>query len=217
MPSILVVAATPAEIEPFTKHHGIDIPGNGLFVKENIIVLITGAGMVATAFAMGKLIGTHVDVAINAGLAGSFTKFNTGEVVSLNSDCFSELGAEDDSKFITIDALGLGEQHVELELPLQHPCLEGIPTASGITVNTVHGNEKSISKVIEKYQPYVESMEGAAFIYCVNQFKWRGLQLRAISNLVEKRNKNSWQIPKAVENLNAKLITIVDALSKSLT
>src|SRR4249919_1880733 len=147
MPKILIVAATVPEITHFMQAYGIkagDRPG--LFQPEkqpsDIFVLITGAGMVNTAFELGKLIGSHFDVVVNAGVAGSFNKFEVGEVVNVTRDCFSELGAEDDRAFLSIDQLGLGRQHVEAEHVFDNEFVAELPKTSGITVNTVHGNEK---------------------------------------------------------------------------
>ena len=79
----------------------------------------------------------------------------------------------------------------------------------GITVNTIHGNDTSISKVIELYNPTIETMEGAAFFAaCENNIN-NFLQIRAISNYVEKRDKANWQMPLAIQNLNDFLITFL--------
>jgi futalosine hydrolase len=217
MPKILVVAATAAEITHFMNAHSIK-PGDkpGLLQSEkqpsDVFVLITGAGMVSTAFELGKLIGSHFDVVINAGVAGSFNRFEIGDVVNVTKDCFSEFGAEDDRAFLSVDQLGLGRQHIELEHPFSNNFISGIPKTNGITVNTVHGNEKSISRVVEKYQPYVESMEGAAFLHAANAFGWKAIQLRAVSNKVTKRDKSSWNLQLAITNLNESLHKLVHSV-----
>src|SRR5688572_14970502 len=217
MTRVLVVAATVAEIEPLLKTFGLQtnearelrsVRNKGL----ELSAFITGAGMVSTAFEMGRLHGNSFDLAVNAGLAGSFNRFGPGDVVSVPTDCFSELGAEDDRKFLTIDQLGLGAQHVIIEKPFENAFTKKIPETSGITVNTVHGNEKSIASVVEHYQPFVESMEGAAFIHAVNAFGWPALQLRAISNKVERRDRENWKIELAIENLNRTLSELIKSL-----
>src|SRR5204862_354098 len=80
-----------------------------LLEKMQITICITKAGMVNTAFELGAFKGDDFDLAINAGVAGSFGKYKKGEVVNVTKDCFSELGAEDDLNFLSIDDLGLGE------------------------------------------------------------------------------------------------------------
>ena len=214
MPKILVVAATSSELEPFMSTYGIQEGQRaGLLQPDkqpsDVFVLITGAGMVNTAFELGKLIGTHFDLVVNAGVAGSFTKFEIGDVVNVTHDCFSELGAEDDQKFLGIDQLGLGQQHVQALHEFKNEFVSKIPKTNGITVNTVHGREKSIRSVIDHYQPHVESMEGAAFLHAANAFNWKAIQLRAISNKVTKRDKSTWNLDLAITNLNETLHKLV--------
>jgi futalosine hydrolase len=217
MRRILVVSATAGELKPLLDRYTLQASeGGGLkSVRDGefeICVLVTGAGMVKTAYWLGRTNDSKFDVVINAGVAGSFTRFLPGDVVSVTSDCFTELGAEDDREFISIDQLGLGSQRVSLEKQFKNRFTATLPEASGITVNTVHGNEKSIEKVVSRYQPFVESMEGAAFIYAANQMGWEAIQLRAISNKVEKRNRNAWQTELAIQNLGETVLRLLDSL-----
>ncbi len=221
MPKILIVAATAAEIAPTLEALGIPVTTDkGLFFpndgNRDVMAVITGVGMVKTAFELGKLIGTHFDVVINAGLAGSFIAFGTGEVVNVTQDCFSELGAEDDKRFLSIDDMGFGSQRISMRNLFENEFTSGIPKSNGITVNTVHGNPKSIQNIIEKFQPHVETMEGAAFIHAANEFNWRAIQIRAISNVVEKRNKDNWNIGLAVQNLNKVLLQLIRSVNPAL-
>lgn len=213
---IILVSATPFEVEPcllFLEHYKAAKPHCYIFGKLSIEVIITKVGMVNTAFELGKQTGKQVDIAINAGVAGSFGEYDEGEVVNVTDDCFSELGAEDDEHFLSIDALGLGEQRVGLSNLVHNEVTDKLPMVTGITVNTVHGNEMTIKKVMRDYGAAVESMEGAAFIHAANSFNWRAIQLRAISNKVEKRNRNSWQMALAIKNLNVVLIELIKNLN----
>ena len=56
-------------------------------------------------------------------------------------------------------------------------------------------------------------MEGAAFFYVCLQEKIPFLQIRSISNYVEKRNKSNWNIPLAIDNLNVVLLDIINSLN----
>jgi len=216
MIKIILVSATVFEIEPtllFLEHYKAAKPHTFIFGKLEIETCITRVGMVNTAFELGKLAGKNFDIAINAGVAGSFGEYEEGEVVNVTDDCFSELGAEDGEKFISIDLLGFGEQKTGLLNLVHNPVTDKLPLVNGITVNTVHGNEDTIEKIVKEFRPDVETMEGAAFIHAANAFNWRGIQLRAISNKVEKRNKSNWQIPLAIKNLNEILIELIKDLA----
>jgi len=202
---ILVVASTKAEIEIFQAQN----------TEAEIDILITGVGMVATTFRLTKVLSQNdYDVVVNAGIAGAFfKKLEIGEVVEVRSEQFPEIGAEDDTSFISIFELGfLGEN--------EYPFLKGklinldagisnLKLVDGVTVNKVHGNKLSIQNVIDQFSPDVESMEGAAVAYVCLQEKIKFIQIRAISNYVEKRNKSAWNVPLAVRNLNIVLEKLI--------
>ena len=118
------------------------------------------------------------------------------------TDCIPELGAEDDEQFLTVQQLGLlgpddppfrGGKLVNPEVP-PNRVIAGLRVVSGITVNTVHGNVRSIARVVERFAPDVESMEGAAFMYACLVSGARFAQVRAVSNMVEKRNRGAWKL-----------------------
>jgi futalosine hydrolase len=216
MIKLILVSATVFEIEPtllFLQAYKTTKPYAYIFGKLSIEICITKVGMVNTAFELGRLAEKNFDLAINVGVAGSFKDTEPGTVVNVTDDCFSELGAEDDGHFVPIDLLGLGHQRLGLLTILHNEITNKLPLVNGITVNTIHGNEESIDKVMELYQPDVETMEGAAFIHAANAYNWRGIQLRAISNKVEKRNKEKWQMALAIKNLNHVLIELLKNLN----
>ena len=174
-----------------------------LLEEKEIPYLITGVGMTATAYALGKALTQQQDIShvLNVGIAGSFDKnIPLGEVLAIHSDTFYELGAEDGDKFLNIEELGFGKgTYHNINTSIDHK----LPKHEAITVNKVHGNEKTIQKVLMKYPNVkVESMEGAAVFYACEQEGMPCAQIRAISNYVERRNKGTWQIDLALKNLN---------------
>jgi len=193
---ILVIAATAAEISPFLR-----LPEQQ---RRGIDVLVTGVGMVATAFAVGgRLAAARYDLLVNVGIAGSFDRtIPLGEVVNVYQDTLAELGAADGELFADSEALGLAPHTFRNSPHLAGAVLDGLRTCKGITVNTVHGNPSAIAAIVQRLKPDTESMEGAAVFYAAHQSGIPAVQVRAISNYVERRNKASWQIPLAIENLN---------------
>ena len=65
----------------------------------------------------------------------------------------------------------------------------------------MHGNERTIAAVRARYQPEVESMEGAAFMYASLIAGVPFAQVRAVSNAVERRNRGAWKIDAAIRAL----------------
>lgn len=224
---ILIVSATPFEIASLAdamqpagaatgKLRSFDF--NGL----QIDMLTTGIGMTATAFSLGKTLPSGYDLAINLGIAGSFDRsLKLGDVVNVTTEQFSELGAEDGDEFLTLAELNLPDDNAFLfangelrsEPVTGNAAIDRLPKVKGITVNKVHGNEASISRTVERFNPQVESMEGASFIYCCRLEKIPCVQVRAISNYVERRNKEAWNIQLALSSLNEKALEIIKSLA----
>jgi futalosine hydrolase len=208
---VLFVAATSFEVESL-KHNS-----NFISNSHSFKVLITGVGMVATAYALGRELALNqYDLAINLGIAGSFDRsIALGDIVEITEDNIAELGAEDDENFISIAQLGFGENNFKAGIGL-HKIYKGkatIKQATAITVNKVHGNNTSISSIITRLKPQLESMEGAAFFYACRKAGVPSLQIRAVSNYVEKRNRDAWQIGLAVKNLNTFAEELLQALN----
>jgi len=212
---VLVVAATRPEVAPLiselanaARHNQVV---SGTLGAHKLDVLFTGVGMVATAAwcTRALAIGGY-DVALNFGVCGSFNpEMPTSSVVHVTSDVLAELGVEDGPRFHTLQEIGLlepdefpytgGRLLNEAFPPLAG--LEDLPVASGITVNTVHGEEESISSIRSRYAPDVESMEGAAFMYACLIAGVPFAQVRAVSNRVERRNRAAWDLAGAIQHL----------------
>ena len=222
---ILVVAATDMEIAPLVATLG-DTPDGSQRVRSytcadhDVDVLITGVGMVATAAWCSQVLAkTRYDLALNFGMCGSFDRaLEPGTVVHVRSDRIAELGAEDGEAFITIQELELLGEHefpftcgqLVNHAPPDNATLRGLPAVDAITVNTVHGNPRSIADVARRYKPDVESMEGAAFMYACMIQGLEHAQVRAVSNFVEKRNRDAWKIADAIRSLGHTALSILD-------
>lgn len=193
---ILFVAATRPEVDPVLAQ----------LEEAGFDVLLTGAGMVATAYHLGKALQNDAyDLLVNVGIAGSFcTDVMLGDVVQVVRDQLIELGAEDHDEFVPMEQLGFGQSIFETTSNITSKSLQQLPKGNGITVNTVHGNARSI-ETLKKRLPglTVESMEGAAVFYAAQQADIPAVQVRAISNYVEPRDRNRWKIGLAIDNLNA--------------
>jgi len=217
---ILLVAATLLELKPIQRKLEEQKP------MHDIYTLVTDVGMIATTFQLTKVLKEEkFDLAINVGIAGAFDrKLVLGEVVEVVQDQFSEEVVEDGIELKSYEEVGLRGKN-------QRPFTNGVlnrsflflqsafvnssqplKEVSSITVNTVHGNEFSIKRIQERLNPQIESMEGAAFFYVCNQMEVPSLQLRAISNYVEKRNRDAWEIELALNNLAIEILAIFKKL-----
>lgn len=220
MPKFLIVAATKFEAAPLLEHFKIKPDAeDGMFMANSgpdLSVLITGVGMVNTAYHMGRSSHNLFDHVINIGVCGAFNRnIKIGEVVNVIEDTLSEMGAEDDNQFIKYTDLNLGGTNIyHSHFTTDNTKLNNLKKVKGITVNKVQGNEESIKKASALFDADVESMEGAAFLRSCSGLTENYYQLRAVSNYVEKRDKSKWNMPLAINNLNNFVVTLITDLNK---
>ena len=146
------------------------------------------------------------DLVINMGVSGSFSnELKNGDVVEVIEDNFSEIGFEDNLKFSQFSNFNLKTKY-------QVNAKTSLKKVKSITVNTVHGNKNSISQILQRINPHVENMEGASVFKVCEELNVSCIQIRAISNKVEIRNKNNWDLNLAITNLNIEVEKILDNL-----
>jgi futalosine hydrolase len=222
---VLVVAATAGEVAPVVSRlrHIADHSARVTRYRggdHEIDLLISGVGMVATAaWTSRELNRERYDIALNLGVCGSFNRLlEPGRVVHVVSDRLVELGAEDGDAFLTIQELKLlGDDEFPFQqgrlvnaAPPAHRGVSELLAVDGITVNTVHGDERSIACVVERFKPDVESMEGAGFMYACLIHGIPFAQIRAVSNAVERRNRGAWKMDVAIRELGAAAARLLD-------
>lgn len=205
---ILLVAATEPEIGPFLQQNpGIDH-------------LITGVGCPAAVYQLLKrLHQMDYDLVIQAGIGGSFPgAFGLGDVVLVKEDNFADLGIAEKNNFFTIFEKGFASENT---FPFNKGWLENnnslleqvfIPKARAITVNMVTDKQEQIDLLISKFEPQVETMEGAALHFVCLQENIPFLQIRGISNEVGERDKTNWKMQEAIINMNDELMSLFSML-----
>ncbi len=222
MKKIALVAATVFEIAPFSlylkERHRFkpDLKAYALSEDASLSILVTGVGMTNTALYFGQaVVANHYDFAIHAGVAGAFNRsLAPGEVVEIVSDQYGDLGVEEaDGSFTDMHTLNLIPPNIfpftnGKLINLYPASAENIKKIAGLTVNKVHGFPPRIDKIYDTYKADVETMESAAFFQTCLLAGIPFLELRAISNYVEKRNRANWQMDSAINNLNHALIEV---------
>lgn len=216
---VLIVAATAFEIAPLLNwlKSKFEQSGDTLFTRGNLSVqtLICGIGAPATALYLGQYLAIkQTDMAINAGIAGAFDPLLlVGDVVQVSSERWGDLGAEEaDGRFLDLNEMGFPVPLV-LENPM--PPMPGLLTCKSLTVNKVHGSAASIAAIMGKYPAIqLENMEGAAFFQACLAAGVPFAEIRAVSNRVAPRNRDTWDIPLAVNNLNAVLRQMLEGLEE---
>ena len=202
----LIVVATPLEWD-------------GLFHKQklppNWELLITGIGMVNTAYRLGACLAkTDYQRVWNLGIAGSFNlSWRLGSLVEVVSDSFPELGCRTQNAWLDLQALGFPlmfhEKPIYNILQNPNPPITDLQKAIGLTINTITGTDSQKNELLTRYQADIETMESAAVFLACCQANVPFTCIRAISNYVENRNTANWKIPDSLEALNQWFTKIV--------
>jgi futalosine hydrolase len=161
----LLVAATAKEISPFLDHY--HHAGN----KQDIDILITGIGLTATTYSISKQISLKKPaMIIQAGIAGCFDKnISLGSVVVVKQDSIADQGVVENKQLKTMFDYGLIKPN---EFPFSKGWLVNphknfirqtkLKPVKAISINHISTSKQMIAFYQDKFQPVIESMEGAA-------------------------------------------------------
>ncbi len=235
--NILISAATHAEVGKLLDYLNessdtVVKKSNNIFEYDfyglKISFVITGVGQVASAYNVTKmLVSKQYDLAINLGICGAFpeSNLNIGDVVEIKTEIFGDFGVDDHGNLKTVFDMGLvdpeafpfqnGELHNPADNKWIHPFVEAVGLRS-LTVSLVSGELTQIVSRKQKFSVDVENMEGAAFFYVCLSEKVPFIEIRSVSNLVEPRKREKWQIPLAIDRLfDASKFMIMELASKN--
>lgn len=218
---ILIVSATAAECRFDTRSE--KVVGSPIKVLEplnhDIDILVTGIGAVPTAFALTRY-AQEYDLVINMGIAGSYnSNFSVGTVVCIKEDAFGDYGIDDRGTFRSLSEMRTSasvssaqeEILVNPWINLDFPLLK-LPLVKGLTLSTVSGSEEVIARINQRWNADIETMESASVFYVCKQLGIRFICYRAISNIVEPRDKSKWEITKAITNLDVEVRNFIKTL-----
>ncbi|KUK60123.1 MAG: Uncharacterized protein XD81_0438 [Bacteroidetes bacterium 38_7] len=213
---ILLVTATWLEAKPLMDGFSFlrKYSGNNYSFRygdHRIDVLVTGMGMVATAFGVGKALqNTQYNLVLDAGICSSFRKeFSPGTVLNVNEEFFPEFGMSDDAGFKYLQDMGF-----DTSLPtackntiLQNPHFnqvmgfKNLATVRGATVNLVNLTERRPNTYHSNIEADIETQEGGAFFFSCLASEVPFIELRAVSNYIGPPDEEGWDIEKAIQNL----------------
>jgi futalosine hydrolase len=225
--NFLLVVSTELEIKPL-------LDGAELYSREPRIyktsiedvavdILISGVGMTFTTYNLTKTLAQNdYRFVVNAGIAGAFDhKTELGTVFNVINELFADLGLLTDKRFYNLFDMSLLK---EGEFPftknfmhnfslINNKVVDTLPTANGVTVNTLISDKCPPDLRMENLNPQVESMEGAAIFYVCMKEHVPFVELRSISNYVGDSDKTKWDIPLAVDNLTKTLRAMFGEIS----
>lgn len=177
-----------------------------------IDVLVAGVGPAAAAAATAQALSLgRVDSVLCAGIGGGFAPVAVGDVVVADRVVFADLGAETAEGFVSASRLGFGGDEVAPDRELIQTLTDRTGARAGtiLTVATVTGTARTAAERRARYPGAVaEGMEGAGVAAAAARCGVAFGELRAISNLVGPRDRDAWQIPRALDVLGRALAAI---------
>ncbi|NCI48003.1 futalosine hydrolase [Sediminibacterium soli] len=218
---VIITAATVAEWMPAF------LETDNLYTSESQRFKLrfhqSGVGMLATAVSLTKLLYEEKpDLVVQAGIAGCFdNKIPLGKVLVTADECLADMGVQEDGRWKDLFDLKLEKSsyHPFEKRKLPNPWLAQfnllkLPQVSAVTINEVSTDAQRIQQIRKKYDPVIESMEGAALHYTCREAGVPFLQIRAVSNYIGERNKENWKLKESLAALNETLIRYIEKLYK---
>jgi futalosine hydrolase len=219
---ILIAVSSEFEIHDFRKkliETGFLQSGNSYRKNSmDVYVEVTGIGIAAMTYHLTKALESQsYRLVINAGIGGSFSeRFPVGACARILSEAFADLGmTRADGSFMDLyEELPAGKnsppfKNGELHIRNIEGLFFDLPEARGITVQNCSGNPAQIQFRAEHFNADIESMEGAAATFVCLSEGIDFIEIRAVSNRIEARDKSKWNIPKALDKLSDCLIGII--------
>ena len=170
-------------------------------------VLVAGIGPAAAAAATSATLASDAfDVVISAGIAGGFD-VPLGAAVVASRIVHADLGIKTSDGFEPIGSTSLD---VPRELTQDLAARTGALTGAVLTVSTVTGTAASAAELRVRYPDAVaEAMEGFGVAVAAARHRVAFAEVRTISNRVGPRDRESWQIPKALGALTEAFVAIM--------
>ncbi len=214
----LVTAATVFEMEAFSR---------ACSPAVECEQLITGIGPVEAAVQVAVYLGetsNSFQGVINLGVGGAYCRDQGGadvldiclaerEVLGDFGICYGDTVEPLRGESLTIlDTFSLDNPLLTQTETLLSTAKVDYKRGSFVTVSCVSGSRQRGALLARQHHALCENMEGAAVARVCQQFALPLLELRCISNLVEDRNLQNWQLKKACSRCGEVAALIVQGL-----
>lgn len=223
---VVIIAAVPQEIDILEKslaHSGRVKTGGYGYIEGTIgalrvVVSAGGVGKVNAAAAAAVMIDRYQpQLVINTGCAGAYvgSGLSIGNLVVASEEVLADDGVVvadgwQDLRYMNLPSVDQGGRRHYNTLPLSRHASEkamqladcyGVVLLRGrcATVSTCSGTRQRGEELALRWNVVAESMEGAAVAQVCLRCGVDCLEIRGISNQVEERDLEKWDIARAVE------------------
>jgi futalosine hydrolase len=202
----------------------------GMINNKQIIVAITGIGKVNAAHICSKVINQYLpDIVISTGIGGAYpeTGLNVGDIAIATEEIYGDEGVICKDGFKDMTEIGLPmfrikEREFYNKIELENVLCDRIfnivkkrwkcKKGAFITVSTCSGTLKRAKELRETFNGLCENMEGASIAHISKLYGLPMVELRGISNIVEDRNKSTWEINIASKNAQNAVLAVLEEI-----
>ncbi len=202
----------------------------GLLNSRRVVLVETGIGVVNAAQALtAALEHLHPALVLQIGIGGAYlaSGLNPGDLALATQENYGDLGVITPAGWFPAEEIGIPILSTDRDHYNAYPLnpervanaerilkLSGEPVARGpfVTVQQCTGRRDIGDALAARFNAICENMEGAAAAHLCTLYAVPFLELRAISNRVEDRDKAAWEIPRAVHRAQTAARKLVDAI-----
>jgi futalosine hydrolase len=168
---------------------------------------VVGVGSAAAAAGTARLLASgDYRTVISAGIGGGFAgRVEIGGTVLATESIAADLGADSPDGFLPLSELGFGTDRYPVDPALLGVLRAALPDAVAgpiLTVSTVTGTEAGTAGLTRRHPDAVaEAMEGFGVATAAAGAGVPFAEIRTVSNMVGPRDRNAWQIGRALAAL----------------
>ncbi|MCD6525378.1 MAG: futalosine hydrolase [Desulfuromonas sp.] len=218
--------------QPTTEQYGHLNVTHGQLADHALAIASCGVGKTAAAATAAVLIN-HVkpELVAMVGCAGAYPGSNLviGDLAVASEEIHGDEGVATTDDFLDMEQLGFttvccGEQCFYNRFPVTQPLSQQLYSALQpfadqqqrvlgygpfVTVSSCSGSLALGQQRRQRTAGLIENMEGAAVAQVCTQYQRPFFELRAISNLVEDRNMDHWDLPLAMLTAQQAFISLL--------
>ena len=202
----------------------------GMIGIRPVVLIETGIGAVNTAQALTvALQEIDPELVLQIGIGGAYlgSGLDKGDLALATEENYGDLGVITPAGWLPADEIGIpvlsSDRDYYNTYPVD-PALvaraqhrleqsgECVVQGPFVTVQQCTGREDIGNELAARFNAICENMEGAAAAHISTLYAVPFLELRAISNHVEDRNKDAWDIPRAVQRAQIAAQKFIEAL-----
>jgi futalosine hydrolase len=236
--NILLITATKLEAEPLRRElsglEQLDFPigevWRGSVASTNLVIHLAhlGIGKVNTAAGLALAIQQFKPSSvIQFGIGGAYINSfaSIGTVMAASHDIHIDSGVRtaegwQDMTQVGFPLLSQGNETFYNRFPTDKTLTQLMVDAAGLstgifaTSETITGTFDEGTALQKQFDVSIESMEGAAAAHVCLALKIPFAEVRSVSNIVGERNKENWDIQRAVNYVNSVILDILRKASR---